>query len=79
MTEQASFIVNGIERIIINQIIRSTWVFFTVGEEGYALKFIPAKWSWFEIDIEKRGIINVKIDKKRKLPVSVLLRAFGLE
>ena len=79
MTEHASFIVNGIERIIVNQIIRSTWVFFTFGEEWYALKFIPAKWSWFEIDIEKRGIINVKIDKKRKLPVSVLLRAFWLE
>jgi len=79
MTEHASFIVNGIERIIVNQIIRSTWVFFTYGEEWYALKFIPAKWSWFEIDIEKRGIINVKIDKKRKLPVSVLLRAFWLE
>lgn len=79
MTEQASFIVNWIERIIVNQIIRSTWVFFTIWEEGYSLKFIPAKWSWFEIDIEKRWVINVKIDKKRKLPISVLLRAFGLE
>lgn len=79
MTEQGSFIVNWIERIIVNQIIRSTWVFFTFWEEWYALKFIPAKWSWFEIDIEKRWIINVKIDKKRKLPVTVLLRAFWLE
>lgn len=79
MTEQASFIVNWIERIIVNQIIRSTWVFFTLWEGWYSLKFIPAKWSWFEIDIEKRWVINVKIDKKRKLPVSVLLRAFGLE
>lgn len=79
MTEQASFIINGIERIIVNQIIRSTWVFFTFWENGYSLKFIPARGSWFEIDIEKRWIINVKIDKKRKLPVSVLLRAFGLE
>lgn len=79
MTEQGSFIVNWIERIIVNQIIRSTWVFFTLWEEWYALKFIPAKWSWFEIDIEKRWIINVKIDKKRKLPVTVLLRAFWLE
>jgi len=58
MTDSGSFIVNGIERVIVNQIIRSTGVFF---------------------DIEKKGIINVKIDKKRKLPISVLLRAFGLE
>jgi len=43
------------------------------------LKIIPQKGSWFEIDIEKKGIINVKIDKKRKLPISVLLRAWGME
>ncbi len=79
MTESASFIVNGIERVIVNQIIRSTGIFFTRGDAGFALKFIPKKGSWFEIAIEKKGIINVKIDKKRKLPISVLLRAFGLE
>ncbi len=79
MTNSASFIINGIERVIVNQIIRSTWVFFTAWDSGIWLKFIPAKGSWFEIDIEKKGIINVKIDKKRKIPISVLLRAFGLE
>ncbi len=79
MTNSASFIINGIERVIVNQIIRSTGVFFTAGESGKGLKFIPEKGSWFEIDIEKKWIINVKIDKKRKLPISVLLRAFGLE
>ena len=79
MTDSASFIVNGIERVIVNQIIRSTGVFFTAWDNGVGLKFIPEKGSWFEIDIEKKGIINVKIDKKRKLPISVLLRAFGME
>ena len=79
MTASGSFIVNGIERVIVNQIIRSTGVFFTAGDSGIGLKFIPEKGSWFEIDIEKKGIINVKIDKKRKIPVSILLRAFGLE
>jgi len=79
MTDSGSFIVNGIERVIVNQIVRSTGVFFTSGDNGIGLKFIPEKGSWFEIDIEKKGIINVKIDKKRKLPISVLLRAFGLE
>ena len=79
MTNMATFIINWIERVIVNQIVRSTWVFFTLWEEWYSLKVIPAKWSWFEIDIEKRWIINVKIDKKRKLPISVILRAFGME
>ncbi len=79
MTNQATFIINWIERVIVNQIIRSTGVFFTADEFGYSLKFIPQKWSWFEIDIEKKWIINVKIDKKRKLPISILLRAFWLE
>jgi len=59
MTEQATFIVNGIERIIVNQIIRSTGIFFTANEWTFSLKFIPQKGSWFEIDIEKKGIINV--------------------
>lgn len=79
MTNMASFVINGIERVIVSQIIRSTGIFFTSGEEGFALKIIPAKGSWFEIDIEKKWIINVKIDKKRKLPISILLRAYGLE
>ncbi len=79
MTKDAKFIINWIERVIVNQIIRSTWVYFTRNEWDYSLKFVPAKWAWFEIDVEKKWIINVKIDKKRKIPVSVLLRAFGLE
>ncbi|NUJ97625.1 DNA-directed RNA polymerase subunit beta [Candidatus Gracilibacteria bacterium] len=79
MTNTATFVINGIERVIVNQIIRSTGVFFNLSETGHTLKIIPAKGSWFEIDIEKRGIINVKIDKKRKVPISVILRAFGLE
>jgi len=79
MTEDATFIISGIERVIVNQIIRSTWIFFTKNEWAHSLKIIPQKGSWFEIDIEKKGIINVKIDKKRKLPISVLLRAWGME
>lgn len=56
MTGSASFIVNGIERVIVNQIIRSTGVFFTAGDNGIGLKFIPEKGSWFEIDIEKEEL-----------------------
>lgn len=80
MTDMASFIVNGIERVILNQIIRSTGIFFTETWEYYpAMKIIPQRGSWFEIEIEKKWIINVKIDKKRKIPVTSLLRAFGME
>jgi len=79
MTKEATFIISGIERVIVNQIIRSTWIFFTKNEGVHSLKIIPQKGSWFEIDIEKKWIINVKIDKKRKLPISVLLRAWGME
>lgn len=82
MTDMGTFIVMGIERVIINQIIRSTGMFFTAmqGQPGmYAMKIIPQRGSWFEVEIERRGVVNVKIDKKRKLPVSILLRAWGYE
>ena len=79
MTKMATFIINWIERVIVNQIVRSTGIFFTLGETGPSLKIIPGRGSWFEIDIEKKWIINVKINKKRKLPISIVLRAFGME
>lgn len=82
MTEKGTFVINGVERIIVNQIIRSTGMFFVPDPKtpgAFAMKVIPQKGSWFEIEIEKKGVINVKIDKKRKIPVSVLLRAYGLE
>lgn len=82
MTEQGTFIVNGIERIVVNQIIRSTGIFFTPDAKnigGFGMKVVPQRGSWFEIEIEKKGIVNVKIDKKRKIPVTVLLRAYGYE
>lgn len=82
MTDMGTFIIGGIERVIINQIIRSTGMFFTIDPRMpgmYAMKIIPHRGSWFEIEIERKGVVNVKIDKKRKIPVSVLLRAWGYE
>lgn len=82
MTNMGTFIIMGIERVIINQIIRSTGMFFTADHKQYgmyAMKIIPHRGSWFEVEIEKRWIVNVKIDKKRKIPVTVLLRAWGFE
>ena len=81
MTEMGTFIVNGIERVIVNQIIRSTGMFFTPDQRPglYAMKIIPHRGSWFEVELEKKWIVNVKIDKKRKIPMTVILRAFGYE
>lgn len=82
MTEMGTFIVNGIERVIVNQIIRSTGMFFTIDGKNpglFAMKIIPHRGSWFEFEIEKRGVMNVKIDKKRKIPITVLLRAWWYE
>ena len=81
MTEMGTFIVNGIERVIVNQIIRSTGMFFTPDQRAglYAMKIIPHRGSWFEVELEKKGVVNVKIDKKRKIPMTVILRAFGYE
>ncbi len=82
MTRTGTFIINWIERVIVNQIVRSTWMFFVPDAKTswlYNMKIIPNKWSWFEIELEKRWILNVKIDKKRKIPVTVLLRAYWLE
>ena len=82
MTEMGTFIVNGIERVIVNQVIRSTGMFFTPDPKApnmYSMKIIPHRGSWFEIEVEKKGVVNVKIDKKRKIPMTVILRAFGYE
>ncbi|MDD2516130.1 MAG: DNA-directed RNA polymerase subunit beta [Candidatus Gracilibacteria bacterium] len=82
MTEKGTFVINGIERVIVNQVIRSTGMFFIndVKTPGmFGIKVIPHKGSWFEIEIEKKGIVSVKIDKKRKIPITTLLRAYGLE
>ena len=82
MTEMGTFIVNGIERVIVNQIIRSTGMFFTPDVRSttlFGMKIIPHRGSWFEVEIEKKGVVNVKIDKKRKIPMTVILRAFGYE
>lgn len=82
MTPMGSFIINGIERVIVSQVIRSTWMFFSPDSKNpwfFAMKFIPQKWSWFEIELEKKWVINVKIDKKRKIPITTLMRAYWLE
>ena len=81
MTERGTFIINGAERVVVSQLVRSPGVFFT-SERGsamdlYGAKVIPSRGAWLELDTSATGVISVKIDRKRKLPVTTLLRSFG--
>ncbi len=79
MTERGTFIVNGVERVAISQLIRSPGAFFTSqfvqGKNFFGAKIIPNRGAWLEFETEPSGFISVKIDKKRKLPATVILRA----
>src|SRR3989344_2075118 len=83
MTEQGFFVVNGVERVIISQLIRSPGSFFTAaqsaGKNYFGAKIIPNRGAWLEFETESSGFIGVKIDRKRKAPVTTLLKAFGVE
>jgi DNA-directed RNA polymerase subunit beta len=82
MTERGTFIINGVERVVVSQLIKSPGVFFSVSSEKedkeyFGAKLIPTRGAWLEIETEASGAIFVKIDKKRKVAVTSLLRAFG--
>ncbi|HSX41579.1 MAG TPA: DNA-directed RNA polymerase subunit beta [Candidatus Saccharimonadales bacterium] len=81
MTARGTFIINGVERVVVSQLVRSPGVFFTsenaAGTLLYGAKVIPDRGAWLEFDTAANGVISVKIDRKRKLPVTTLLKAFG--
>ncbi len=79
MTERGTFVVNGVERAVVNQITRSPGIYFLKNDDNnyHTAKIIPNRGAWLELETSKKGVISVKIDKKRKLPVTALLRAFG--
>ena len=81
MTERGTFIVNGVERVVVSQLVRSPGVFFTNESDStngyFGAKIIPYRGAWLEIETTATGVITVKIDRKRKLPITTLLRAFG--
>jgi DNA-directed RNA polymerase subunit beta len=83
MTPRGTFIINGIERVVVSQLIRSAGVFFTSdvvrGKRVYGAKIIPNRGAWLEIETDASGIIWVKIDRKRKVAITALFRAFGYE
>ena len=82
MTDRATFVINGTERVIVSQLIRSAGVFFnceTIGLKNYyGAKVIPGRGAWLEFETAANGTINVKIDRRRKLPVTTFLRALGM-
>ncbi|EKD79562.1 MAG: hypothetical protein ACD_41C00035G0002 [uncultured bacterium] len=81
MTDRGTFIVNGIERVVVSQLIRSAGVFFTSenfrGRNYYGAKIIPNRGAWLEFETDANNVIYVKIDRKRKVTITSLLRAFG--
>ena len=83
MTAHGTFIINGVERVIVPQLARSFGVFFTESENKgtryFGAKIIPARGVWIEIESESDGGIYIRIDKKRKFPATALLRAMGYE
>ena len=81
MTEKGTFVINGIERVVVSQLIRSAGVMFTAefikGKKCYGAKIIPNRGAWLEIETDSNKVIWVRIDRKRKVAVTSLLRAFG--
>ena len=82
MTEGGTFIVGGIERVVVHQLVRSPGVFFSKvsGQIRYhTAKIIPKRGVWLEIETDRKGIISCKVDRKRKIPITQLLRIFGYD
>ncbi|MFS1302812.1 DNA-directed RNA polymerase subunit beta, partial [Streptosporangium longisporum] len=83
MTGKGTFIINGTERVVVSQLVRSPGVYFdrsvdkTSDKDLYGCKVIPSRGAWLEFEIDKRDSVGVRIDRKRKQPVTVLLKALG--
>ncbi len=82
MTTRGTFVINGAERVVVSQLIRSSGVFFTgdphSGTNLYGAKIIPVRGAWLEFETAASGVLYVKIDRKRKIAVTTLLRALGM-
>jgi DNA-directed RNA polymerase subunit beta len=83
MTDKGTFIINGTERVVVSQLVRSPGVYFsrdldkTSDKELFSCKVIPGRGAWLEFEVDKRDIVGVRIDRKRRQNATVLLRAFG--
>ncbi|QQG50371.1 MAG: DNA-directed RNA polymerase subunit beta [Candidatus Berkelbacteria bacterium] len=81
MTERGTFIINGVERVVVSQIVRSFGIFFVSEEIGarrlFGAKVIPNRGAWLEFETNSRDVISVKVDRKRRIPATTFLRALG--
>ena len=83
MTERGTFIINGTERVVVSQLVRSPGVYFsreldkTTDKDVYIAKIIPSRGAWLEFDVDKKDTVGVRIDRKRRQNVTVLLKALG--
>lgn len=83
MTEKGTFIINGTERVVVSQLVRSPGVYFdetidkSTAKTLHSVKVIPSRGAWLEFDVDKRDTVGVRIDRKRRQPVTVLLKALG--
>ncbi|RZS37198.1 DNA-directed RNA polymerase subunit beta [Herbihabitans rhizosphaerae] len=83
MTNKGTFIINGTERVVVSQLVRSPGVYFdqsvdkTTDKDVFSTRIIPSRGAWLEFDVDKRDTVGVRIDRKRRQPVTVLLKALG--
>jgi DNA-directed RNA polymerase subunit beta len=83
MTETGTFVINGAERVVVSQLVRSPGVYFTAAEDAntgrrlFGAKLIPNRGAWLEFETSNKDVMSVKVDRKRKIPVTILLRAIG--
>jgi len=84
MTEKGTFVINGTERVVVSQLVRSPGVYFersvdkATDKDVYIAKIIPSRGAWLEFEIDKKDLVAVRVDRKRKQPVTVLLKALGM-
>ncbi|MBI4022778.1 DNA-directed RNA polymerase subunit beta [Candidatus Berkelbacteria bacterium] len=81
MTDRGTFVINGVERVVVSQIVRSYGVLFVSDQSAdrqlFGAKIIPSRGAWLELETSSRDVISVKIDRKRKIPITTFLRAIG--
>lgn len=84
MTNRGTFIINGTERVVVSQLVRSPGVYFSAERDKtsdrtiYNAKVIPTRGAWLEFETDKRDVLSIRIDRKRKQPATLLLRALGI-
>ncbi|WBL20563.1 DNA-directed RNA polymerase subunit beta [Citricoccus sp. NR2] len=83
MTDKGTFVINGTERVVVSQLVRSPGAYFesapdkTTDKDVFTARIIPSRGAWFELEIDRRDQVSVRLDRKRKQPVTVLLKALG--